>query len=51
MHMATVEAEGGRLFVLPGSNQKTPYRAALDSGYIDVATQIKLLGGGDSCRQ
>jgi ankyrin repeat protein/beta-lactamase regulating signal transducer with metallopeptidase domain len=34
---------------LCGKNQKTPYQAALENGYTEVAAEIKLHGGGNSC--
>ncbi len=33
-----------------GRNQKTPYRAAIENGYTEVANQIKAHAGSDSCR-
>jgi ankyrin repeat protein len=35
---------------LCGTNRKTPYRAALENGYTDIANQIKTHGGNDNCR-
>jgi ankyrin repeat protein len=34
---------------LCGKNRKTPYQAALESGYNDVSTQIEIHGGVRSC--
>jgi ankyrin repeat protein len=36
---------------LCGANRKSPYRAALENGFDDIAAAIKVHGGGDSCRQ
>ena len=35
---------------LCGKNRKSPYQVALDNGYADVAADIKLHGGGNSCQ-
>jgi|CZKS01.1.fsa_nt_gi ankyrin repeat protein len=36
---------------LCGNNRKTPYQAALENGYSEVATQIQNHGGAKSCEQ
>jgi ankyrin repeat protein len=36
---------------LCGNNRKTPYQAALENGYSEVATQIRNHGGTKSCEQ
>ena len=36
---------------LCGNNQKSPYQAALDNGYSEVATQIRYHGGTRSCER
>jgi ankyrin repeat protein/beta-lactamase regulating signal transducer with metallopeptidase domain len=33
-----------------GKNHKSPYQAALENGHKDVAAEIKLHGGGNSCQ-
>jgi len=33
-----------------GKNRKSPYQVAIDNGYDDIATEIKLRGGGNSCQ-
>jgi ankyrin repeat protein len=36
---------------LCGANRKSPYQAALENGFGDVAAEIKSHGGANSCRQ
>ena len=36
---------------LCGSNRKSPYQAALENGYSEVATEIRNHGGAKSCEQ
>jgi ankyrin repeat protein/beta-lactamase regulating signal transducer with metallopeptidase domain len=36
---------------LCGKNHKSPYQAALENGYKDLAAEIELHGGRDSCQQ
>ncbi|HLN02819.1 MAG TPA: hypothetical protein VK335_26250 [Bryobacteraceae bacterium] len=36
---------------LCGKNHRTPYQVALDNSFNDVASEIKLHGGGNSCLQ
>lgn len=36
---------------LCGANRKSPYQAALENGFDDVATEIKAHGGANSCGQ
>jgi ankyrin repeat protein len=36
---------------LCGKSEKTPYQAALENGYSEVATEILTHGGGRSCEQ
>jgi ankyrin repeat protein len=36
---------------LCGADRKSPYQAALENGFNDVATEIKSHGGANSCRQ
>jgi ankyrin len=36
---------------LCGKSRKSPYQAALENGYNDLAAEIKLHGGGNSCQQ
>jgi hypothetical protein len=36
---------------LCGNNRKTPYQAALENGYSEVATQIQNHGGAKNCEQ
>ncbi|MES1260156.1 MAG: ankyrin repeat domain-containing protein, partial [Acidobacteriota bacterium] len=36
---------------LCGSSRKTPYQAALDNGYADVATRLRNQGGAGSCEK
>ena len=35
---------------LCGKNRKSPYQVAFDNGYVDVAAEIKLDGGDNSCQ-
>ncbi len=35
---------------LCGANRKTPYQAAIENGYIDVAGEIRTHGGGAGCQ-
>jgi hypothetical protein len=35
---------------LCGANRKSPYRAAFENGYNDVATEIQARGGTSNCR-
>lgn len=36
---------------LCGKSHKSPYQAALENGYKDIAAQLRLHGGGTSCQQ
>ena len=37
--------------ILCGNNHKSPYQAALDNGYSEVANEIRNHGGARSCEQ
>jgi ankyrin repeat protein len=43
--------ERGANPTLCGNNRKTPYQAALENGYSEVATQIQNHGGAKNCEQ
>jgi ankyrin repeat protein len=47
--VAEVLLKGGANPSLCGRNRKTPYQAAFENGYLDVASRIRSHGGAKSC--